>query len=66
MTACQGLADTRSTLGYVNLLARIIAAVVLGVGTIFGAKHEDSLWSDPPNWVITAEAEEDDSGDPKA
>lgn len=51
-----------------RLLVRMMAAVVLGVGTIFGAKNDqDAHWSDPPNWVVSSEeasAEDGSSGDP--
>lgn len=49
----------------VRLLIRLVSAVVLGVGTIFGRKSEQEVhWSEPPNWIADADADDAESGDP--
>jgi hypothetical protein len=48
----------------VRLLRRLVTAVVLGVGAIFGRKSEhEAHWSDPPNWIADDEADDAKSGD---
>ena len=48
-----------------RLLIRLVSAVMLGVGTIFGRKTEqEAHWSEPPNWIADAEADDAKSGDP--
>ena len=51
--------------GAVRLFVRLVSAVMLGVGTIFGRKTEqEAHWSEPPNWIADAEADDAKSGDP--
>jgi hypothetical protein len=47
-----------------NLLRRLLGAVALGVGAIFGHKGEHEIhWSEPPNWIADSEMDEVDSGE---
>ena len=49
----------------VRLVRRLVGAIALGVGAIFGHKGEhEAHWSEPPNWVADTETDEADSGDP--
>lgn len=53
--------------GFMDRFRRLLAAVVLGVGAIFGLKGDASEhWSEPPNVVVSADQALDDaaSGDP--
>jgi len=45
--------------GVVKLFVRLISAVALGIGTIFGHKaNQESHWSDPPNWIADDETDD--------
>jgi hypothetical protein len=60
---CMGLSFLHTDL--VRLLRRLVTAAMLGVGAIFGRKTErEAHWSDPPNWIADAEADDAESGDP--
>ena len=49
----------------VKLLRRILGAIALGVGAVFGHKAErDTHWSEPPNWIADTESQDRDSSDP--
>lgn len=47
-------------------IRKVFGAVLIGVGTIFGAKRKpDDHWSTPPTAVVDSEAGEDASGEPE-
>jgi hypothetical protein len=48
-----------------KLLRRLLGAIALGVGAIFGHTGErEAHWSEAPNWISETDAEEADSGEP--
>ena len=59
---CIGLLSPHNDV--VRLLRRLVTAIMLGVGAIFGRKNEDEAhWSDPPNWIADADTDDAKSGD---
>ncbi|MCP4435215.1 MAG: hypothetical protein GY812_06920 [Actinomycetia bacterium] len=49
-----------------ELAKRLAAAVALGVGSVFGHKADPTEhWSSTPKPQLLAEADDDDSGDPR-